>query len=55
MSVPVTSLPPLSRLRVGAVFIIDPWFVGEDKVGVNRYNFMLESLTVRAPLRRLAA
>ena len=31
-----------------AVFVLDPWFAGPERVGVNRYRFLLESLQVRA-------
>ena len=30
--------------RVFPLFVIDPWFAKPDKVGVNRYEFLLESL-----------
>jgi DNA photolyase len=31
--------------KVYPIFIIDPWFAKPDKVGINRYSFLLESLT----------
>lgn len=34
-----------SSLKVYPIFIIDPWFAKPDKVGINRYSFLLESLT----------
>ena len=30
--------------HVYPVFVIDPWFARPDKVGINRYNFLLQSL-----------
>lgn len=35
------------------VFVLDPWFLVPQKVGVNRLNFLLESLTGRRGLYRL--
>ena len=35
------------RLLRAAVFVLDPWFVSEDRVGVNRMRFLLEALQVR--------
>lgn len=28
-----------------AVFVLDPWFLKPERVGVNRLNFLLQSLT----------
>eukprot|EP00939_MAST-03C_sp_MAST-3C-sp1_P003760 g3760.t1 len=33
-----------SSAFVFPVFVIDPWFASEDKVGINRYRFLLECL-----------
>lgn len=33
-----------SSSTVYPIFIIDPWFAKPDKVGINRYSFLLESL-----------
>ena len=34
-----------SSARVYPIFVIDPWFAKPDVVGINRYSFLLESLT----------
>ena len=33
-----------------AVFVLDPWFLKPERVGVNRLNFLLQSLTGANPM-----
>ena len=34
-----------------AVFVLDPWFLKPERVGVNRLNFLLQSLTGAALMK----